>query len=117
MDNNANFYAVIARRRASNAAAPCIESDSGEIYSFDDIDRLSARYAHALLALGCEVNDRVAAQVEKSPQAVFLYLGCLRAGCVFLPMRRLISVLLPTAVNRPPPTANASAFGMPESTV
>jgi len=86
MDNNANFYAVIARRRASNAAAPCIESDSGEIYSFDDIDRLSARYAHALLALGCEVNDRVAAQVEKSPQALALYLACIRAGLVYLPL-------------------------------
>ena len=30
---------------------------------------------------------------------------------------RLISALLPTATNRPPLTANASAFGRRESTV
>ena len=30
--------------------------------------------------------DRVAVQVEKSPQAVLLYLACLRAGAIFLPL-------------------------------
>ncbi len=30
--------------------------------------------------------DRVAVQVEKSPEAIFLYLACLRAGAVFLPL-------------------------------
>ena len=30
--------------------------------------------------------DRVAAQVEKSTEALFLYLGCVRAGAVFLPL-------------------------------
>ena len=29
---------------------------------------------------------RVAAKVEKSVEAVLLYLGCIRAGCVFLPL-------------------------------
>ena len=33
-----------------------------------------------------EPGDRVAAQVEKSPEALFLYLGCVRAGAVFLPL-------------------------------
>jgi malonyl-CoA/methylmalonyl-CoA synthetase len=46
----------------------------------------SARYAHALTALGVRPGDRVAVQVEKSPDALLLYLGCVRAGAIFLPL-------------------------------
>jgi malonyl-CoA/methylmalonyl-CoA synthetase len=46
----------------------------------------SARYAHALAALGVEPGDRVAVQMEKSPATIFIYLACLRAGAVFLPL-------------------------------
>ena len=45
----------------------------------------SARMAQALVALGVEPGDRVAAQIEKSPEGLMLYLGTLRAGAVFLP--------------------------------
>ena len=41
---------------------------------------------HRLRALGVGKGDRVAVQVEKSPQAVFLYLACLRIGAVYLPL-------------------------------
>ena len=46
----------------------------------------SARFANALVLLGVKPGDRVAAQVEKSADALFFYLGCLRAGGVFLPL-------------------------------
>jgi malonyl-CoA/methylmalonyl-CoA synthetase len=46
----------------------------------------AARVANALAALGLRPGDRVAVQVEKSAEAIFLYLGCLRAGIVFLPL-------------------------------
>ena len=46
----------------------------------------AARVADALIDLGLRPGDRVAVQVEKSAEAVFLYLGCLRAGLVFLPL-------------------------------
>jgi malonyl-CoA/methylmalonyl-CoA synthetase len=42
--------------------------------------------ANLLRRLGAQPGDRIAAQVEKSLDAVTLYLGCLRAGCVFLPL-------------------------------
>ncbi|MFV0301484.1 MAG: malonate--CoA ligase, partial [Paracoccus sp. (in: a-proteobacteria)] len=58
----------------------------GNALSYGDIDRLSARLANLLLAQGVEPGDRVAAQVEKSPEALALYLACLRAGAVFLPL-------------------------------
>src|SRR3954468_7999229 len=47
---------------------------------------LSARLAHALVALGVRPGDRVAVQAEKSPEAIALYLACLRAGAAYLPL-------------------------------
>ena len=37
-------------------------------------------------ARGVEPGDRVAAQVEKTPENLLLYLATLRAGAVFLPL-------------------------------
>ncbi|MEE4378594.1 MAG: AMP-binding protein, partial [Candidatus Competibacteraceae bacterium] len=46
-----------------------------------------ARYAHVLSSeLGIAKGERVAVQVEKSPQALFLYLACLRAGLIYFPL-------------------------------
>ncbi len=63
-----------------------LEADSGENFSYADVDRETARYANFLVGLGLQRGDRVAVQVEKSPQAVFIYLACLRAGLCYLPL-------------------------------
>jgi malonyl-CoA/methylmalonyl-CoA synthetase len=46
----------------------------------------SARIAHALVAAGCRKGDRVAVQTDKHWQVMALYLACLRAGLVYLPL-------------------------------
>jgi malonyl-CoA/methylmalonyl-CoA synthetase len=46
----------------------------------------AARLAHVLAAHGVTPGDRVAVQVEKSSEALFLYLACLRVGAVYLPL-------------------------------
>ncbi|MCU1488069.1 MAG: matB [Actinomycetia bacterium] len=58
----------------------------GARLTYGDVDRRSARLAHALVAAGVGPGDRVALQVEKSPEAVLTYLACVRAGAVLLPM-------------------------------
>ncbi len=63
-----------------------LETPGGVSLTYADMDALSARYASALAELGVTPGDRVAAQVEKSPEALMLYLGTLRAGAVFLPL-------------------------------
>ena len=63
-----------------------LESGGGKRYRFGDVADVSARLANALAALGVKPGDRVAVQVEKSPEALFLYLACLRAGAVYLPL-------------------------------
>jgi malonyl-CoA/methylmalonyl-CoA synthetase len=68
------------------AERPCLIVPGDRDYSYGDVRTFSARYAAALMSHGVKPGDRVAAQVEKSPEALFLYLGCVRAGAVFLPL-------------------------------
>ena len=42
--------------------------------------------ANALAAGGARTGDRVAVQVEKSPEALALFLACARIGAVYLPL-------------------------------
>ena len=54
--------------------------------SWRDIDRATAMLANLLRNLKLPSGSRVAVQVEKSPEALFLYLATLRAGYVYLPL-------------------------------
>ncbi|MGH8187583.1 MAG: malonate--CoA ligase, partial [Steroidobacteraceae bacterium] len=63
-----------------------LETAAGRSLSYADMAQLSRRLAAALLQLGIEPGDRVVAQVDKSPEAVALYLACLRVGGVFVPL-------------------------------
>ena len=55
-------------------------------WSFDRLKSTAARYAALFSGLGLAAGDRIALQVEKSPEALAIYLACLRGGFVFLPM-------------------------------
>jgi malonyl-CoA/methylmalonyl-CoA synthetase len=83
---NANLYAQLHANFERNARRVALELPTGETYSYADVERQAARYAGFLSAQGLQRGDRVAVQVEKSPQSLFLYLGCLRAGLVYLPL-------------------------------
>jgi malonyl-CoA/methylmalonyl-CoA synthetase len=58
----------------------------GRVVSYGALREESARLAALLVSLGVKPGDRVAVQVRKTPQAISLYLGCLRAGAVYLPL-------------------------------
>jgi malonyl-CoA/methylmalonyl-CoA synthetase len=74
------------RAAAPEPGAVFIETHDGRVITYGDLRDQSARYAHALRRAGVEPGDRVAVQVEKSPEAILLYLACLRAGAVYLPL-------------------------------
>ena len=63
-----------------------METDDGRSIRYGDMLAGSAQLAQALKHFGVRPGDRVAVQVEKSPECIFLYLACLRAGAVFLPL-------------------------------
>lgn len=83
--NNANLYHLIASRLPTDPSRPLIMAPD-RVYNWADLEKESSYFATVLTALGCVKGDRVAVQVDKSPAALFLYLACLRAGFVFLPI-------------------------------
>src|ERR1700730_5793730 len=63
-----------------------LTTPQGRRYDYAALRDESGRVAAALRGLGVQVGDRVAVRVEKSPQAVLLYIACLRLGAVFVPV-------------------------------
>ncbi|MFQ5635708.1 MAG: AMP-binding protein, partial [Gammaproteobacteria bacterium] len=63
-----------------------IRTPGGRDYSYADAERESARIARYLTDAGLAAGDRVTVQAPKSPQCVWLYLACLRAGLVYQPL-------------------------------
>lgn len=86
MGQNANLYAHFAHQFAEHANDELLLTDSGRSYTYEDIDRESARLASFFVELGVQSGDRVSVQVAKSPAALSLYLACLRGGFVFHPL-------------------------------
>jgi len=82
---NHNLYALLESRFPS-PDSPVLETEDGVVHTYGDLASLSARMAAALAAGGAVPGDRIAAQVEKSPAALALYLACLRGGFVYLPL-------------------------------
>lgn len=75
-----------AIRSAARPDAVFIETADGRTLTYGEMLDQSGRMAAALDTLGVRPGDRVAVQVEKSPEALMLYLACLRAGAVYLPL-------------------------------
>ena len=73
-------------RRAPSPGKVFIETPEGRKVTYGDLAAGSARIANVLADRGVVAGDRVAVQVDKSPDAILLYLACLRAGAVFLPL-------------------------------
>jgi malonyl-CoA/methylmalonyl-CoA synthetase len=83
---NGNLFAALrdAFPRALDSVA--VETDNDLLYSWRDLDRATAMMANLLASLELPVGSRIAVQVEKSVEAMVLYLATLRAGFVFLPL-------------------------------
>lgn len=85
MDNR-NLFAALRAAFPSDLDAVAVETDTGLAYSWRDLDRATAMIANLLASLQLEQGARIAVQVEKSVEAMMLYLATLRAGYVFLPL-------------------------------
>ena len=80
-----NLYAVLESGFPVDRKGVAIETPE-HCYTWDDVDRASACLANLLAALDLPAGARVAVQLEKSPEALLLYLATLRAGLVYLPL-------------------------------
>ncbi|HJV76455.1 MAG TPA: malonyl-CoA synthase [Noviherbaspirillum sp.] len=83
---NANLYSLFESHFPQDRTACCIETHDGLYYSWNDLDRATAKIANLLAGLDLPKNARIAVQVEKSPEALMLYLATIRAGYIYLPL-------------------------------
>ena len=74
------------KNAATDPARAMIRPPEAAALSYADCFTRAARFAHVLARHGVKPGDRVAVQIEKSPNAVCLYLACLRVGAVYLPL-------------------------------
>lgn len=72
--------------RHSGALTTFIHLADGRSVTHDAFLQKVAQIAHVITALGLRAGDRLAAQVEKSPEALALYAACAQTGLVFLPL-------------------------------
>jgi malonyl-CoA/methylmalonyl-CoA synthetase len=90
MNNNHNLYAALRAAFPADLDRTAVETvggaHAGLRYSWRDLDRASAMMANLLASLKLPAGSRIAVQVEKSVEALVLYLATLRAGHVFLPL-------------------------------
>jgi malonyl-CoA/methylmalonyl-CoA synthetase len=83
---NENLYALIAARFPADLDACAVETHDARYWTWRDLDRATARIANLLASLKLPAGSRIAVQVDKSVEALCLYLATLRAGHVFLPL-------------------------------
>lgn len=76
----------------ANDTKPFLYLPDGETVTYQSFLETAARMAHAMADLGLSVGDRVAVQVEKSPEALALYAACLQSGLIFLPLNTAYTI-------------------------
>ncbi|TSE30138.1 Long-chain-fatty-acid--CoA ligase [Tepidimonas thermarum] len=83
---NPNLYSLFQQTFSQQPDAVAVETEDGRTWTFGELEAHSARMANWLTTLGLQPGDRVMVQVEKSVPALVLYLACLRAGVVYVPL-------------------------------
>jgi len=94
LSENGNLYAALRAHFPSPLDAIAIETADGPDgaasaplhYTWDDLERGSARLANLLADLALPLGSRVLVHADKSVEAVMLYLAVLRAGLVHVPL-------------------------------
>jgi malonyl-CoA/methylmalonyl-CoA synthetase len=86
MSNNANLYIPFYEAMKKSADIDFLRVPAGPSLGYDETHARCGQYQAALAAAGVRKGDRVVVQVEKSIEAVLLYLACLRAGAIYVPL-------------------------------
>lgn len=80
-----DLYSRFARSFSAFAERPLIEAD-GRIWTYRDIESAAARLSAHLRDLGVAPGERLLVQTDKSVETVILYIACIRAGAIYLPL-------------------------------
>lgn len=83
---NVNLFTALRAGFPADLDSVAVDADGGLLYSWRDLERATAMVANLLQSLALPEDARIAVQVEKSVEALVLYLATLRAGFVYLPL-------------------------------
>ncbi len=72
--------------RHTGKTTPFLHLIDGRIITHDEFLKLTAKFANAMTAMGLSAGDRVAVQIDKSPEALAVYAAAVQAGIIFLPL-------------------------------
>jgi malonyl-CoA/methylmalonyl-CoA synthetase len=82
---SANFFDLFVAR-APRLGKLAFDVSEGVSMTYGQLFERAGRAARALADLGVEPGDRVAVQIDKSPDMIVLALACLKAGAALLPL-------------------------------
>ncbi|WP_281995455.1 malonate--CoA ligase [Ruegeria faecimaris] len=71
---------------------PFLHLPNGQVLTHSDFLDMASRLANTLIGFELEPGQRVAVQVEKSPEALALFAACVQTGLVFLPLNTAYTV-------------------------
>lgn len=80
------LFATLRTGFPADLSSPAVERTDAPPISYAELLARSGGMARALVARGLVPGDRVLVQVGKSVEALLLYLACLRAGLVYVPV-------------------------------
>ncbi|SNZ21639.1 malonyl-CoA/methylmalonyl-CoA synthetase [Cohaesibacter gelatinilyticus] len=76
----------------ASSTTPFLYLQDGKTLTHMDFLAVAAQMANAMVQTGLMPGDRVAVQIQKSPEALALYAACVQAGLVFLPLNTAYTV-------------------------
>ncbi len=86
MSRNGNFAEELGAVFDAAAERDCLRLPDDAAWSYGDLLRNAGKVASVLTECGLKSGDRVLVQVDKSPEALALYLGTLMAGGIHVPL-------------------------------
>jgi len=81
-----NLYELFEKRFPAELTSDFIKTKDGKVYSYQDLNDRTTQIASFLLSRKLKKGDRIVFQVNKSPEALFLYLACLKLGVISVPL-------------------------------
>ncbi|NNE96403.1 MAG: AMP-binding protein [Acidimicrobiales bacterium] len=82
----ANLFYSLMRTAVGEPGRVLFHLEDGSHLTYGTMADRSAQFAHALMDHRVERGDRLVVQIDKSADAVALWLACLRSGVMFVPL-------------------------------
>jgi malonyl-CoA/methylmalonyl-CoA synthetase len=83
---SSNIYELFSARFPADRSRVFLETIERRRIDFAELEDLIGRYARVLSQHGVEPGERIAVQVETSPENIALYLAALKIGAIYLPL-------------------------------